>query len=228
VERIKLFLLYGYKLVIALLLFIIPFAFQLMYWKTYSGQWFIFTYGTGERFFFNDPQVINFLFSFRKGWFIYTPVMFLAVIGIAFLRKYVKDLFWFMVLFFIMNVYVLSSWWDWSFGGSFGCRAIVQHYSFFAFGLASFVNVVFRLWERKKALNTTVKLVLCIGLFFLIRLNYNQSWLYKYSIIHPSGMTKDAYMYIMSRDSFGTEEVRTIQKLLKIPNDKEMLKGKRS
>jgi hypothetical protein len=227
-ERVKYFINLKVKMVAAIAVFVVPLLVQLCYWKVYSGQWFIFTYGAGERFFFNDPQVFNFLFSFRKGWFIYTPIMVFSVIGIIFLRRTARELFYFMTLIFILNVYVLSSWWDWSFGGSFGCRALIQHYAFFALSLASFITVSFRAFQNKKLLNITVKVCMCVIFFLLIRLNYNQSWLYKYAIIHPSGMTREAYFYIMQQKDFGNEEVEYLKSLLRIPNDVEMLRGDRN
>jgi hypothetical protein len=226
-KRIQSFINLKIKLFAAITIFLLPFLIQLCYWRAYSGQWFIFTYGSGERFFFNDPQIFNFLFSFRKGWLIYTPIMIFSVIGILFLKKTASELLYFMILIFVLNVYVLSSWWDWSFGGSFGCRAIIQHYAFFALSLASFITVVFKAFENKKKLNYTLRITLCVLFFLLIRLNYNQSWLYKYAIIHPSGMTKEAYFYIMSQKDFKEREMEELEKLLILPNDKEMLKGNR-
>jgi len=47
---------------------------QLLYWKMQTGSFFYFSYGD-EQFFFNNPQIINGLFSYRKGWLLYAPVM---------------------------------------------------------------------------------------------------------------------------------------------------------
>ena len=43
---------------------------QLMYWKYVTGNWIVYSYNE-EGFFFNDPQFMNGLFSFRKGWLLY-------------------------------------------------------------------------------------------------------------------------------------------------------------
>ncbi|MBL0064814.1 MAG: glycosyltransferase family 39 protein [Bacteroidetes bacterium] len=48
---------------------------QLIYWHTATGHWFYYSY-TSERFYFNDPHIIDGLFSYKKGWLIYTPIMF--------------------------------------------------------------------------------------------------------------------------------------------------------
>lgn len=217
----------GLKLFIGFIIFIVPVFFQLLYWKLYSGNWFVFTYGAGERFFFNDPQVINFLFSFRKGWFIYTPLMFLLLFGIPFLLKQTKSIFIFMLVYFMANVYLLSSWWDWGFGGSFGCRAIIQHYSVFMFGLAAFFNNMFSLCNSRKIINYSIKLTGFVFVMAIIKLNYNQSWQYKYSLIHPSGMTKEAYFFVFNKEKFTTEELETYKASVKAPDYPAMLSGKR-
>ncbi|MGY8927707.1 MAG: hypothetical protein ACKVJC_10515, partial [Flavobacteriales bacterium] len=56
---------------------------QLIYWKHVTGDWLFYSYDNpGEGFEFLAPYTIDFLFSFRKGWFIYTPIMIFATIGI--------------------------------------------------------------------------------------------------------------------------------------------------
>ncbi|MBP7808728.1 MAG: hypothetical protein KA163_05515 [Bacteroidia bacterium] len=226
-ERIKMIVGLKWKLILAILIFVLPIFVQMLYWKVYSGNWLLFTYGARERFFFNDPQIANLLFSFRKGWFIYTPIMAFILIGIPYLKKSANSLFWFLILFFSLNVYILSSWWDWGFGGSFGCRAIIQHYAFFVFGLASFVSLVFSLFKNRIILNSVIRISIC-GLFtYLIVLNYNLSWKYKYSIVHFNGMTKEAFMYILTKGELSPQERIELNKLYKTPNLEEMLNGKR-
>ena len=44
---------------------------QLLYWKSVSGDFLHYTYG-GEGFVFSRPQLMNVLFSFKKGWLVYT------------------------------------------------------------------------------------------------------------------------------------------------------------
>lgn len=226
-ERIKMIVDLKGKLVLAILICILPFFIQMLYWKVYSGNWFLFTYGAQERFFFNDPQITNLLFSFRKGWFIYTPIMAFILIGIPYLKKSASSLFLFSVLFFGANVYLLSSWWDWGFGGSFGCRAIIQHYAFFIFGLASFLSLVFNLFKNAVMLNTVIRIFICSLFTYLIILNYNLSWKFKYSIVHYNSMTKEAFMYVLTKGELTPEERIELNKLYKTPDLNGMLNGKR-
>jgi hypothetical protein len=215
------------KLVMAVLVFMAPIIVQLIYWKLYSGNWIAQTYGPKEDFFFADPQVTNFLFSFRKGWFIYTPVMVFILIGIPFLYKTARGWFIFSLVFFCINVYILSSWWDWGFGGSFGCRAIIQHYAFFSFGLASFIAVIFNLFDKHFVLKLFARAGLMVVFFCLIVLNYNQSWKYKYALIHHSGMTKEAYFFMFNKDKLTQAELIEYRKLINPPDIEKMLDGER-
>ena len=61
---------------------------QLIYWKWMTGKWLYMSYNNpGEGFEFLRPNTWDVLFSFRKGWYIYTPVMELAVMGILLFRR---------------------------------------------------------------------------------------------------------------------------------------------
>lgn len=210
------------QFIIALLVFILPFFIQMIYWKVYANQWLFFSYGN-ERFYFNDPQLLNFLVSFRKGWLIYTPMMVFALIGLFYLRRTAKAFFWFLIIYSCINVYVLSCWWDWAFGGSFGCRALIQHYAFFAFAFAAFVSIAFKALAQSP-LKYSMQILMCVVLYFFIQLNLNQTWLYKYGIIHFNGMTKEAYFYILNNDNISLEE---LTKKIKEPDMEAMRHGKR-
>ncbi len=221
-EKISLFISNKIELSIAFILFILPFFFQMIYWKIYANQYLFFSY-TNERFYFLDPQIGNFLFSFRKGWLLYTPMMIFAVLGIFFLKKVAKDLFIFSILYLIINIYILSSWWDWAFGGSFGCRALIQHYAFFALGFAAFLKITLNFFNNL-LLKYCLQIFICSLFYLIIQLNLNQSLLYRYNLIHCSGMTKEAYLYIFNKDGVLPKE---IDKKIKEPNMKDMLNGKR-
>ncbi|MBS1582202.1 MAG: glycosyltransferase family 39 protein, partial [Bacteroidetes bacterium] len=56
---------------------------QPLYWHAVTGQWLFYSYvNPGEGFDLATPHTMDFLFSFRKGWLLYTPLMVLALIGI--------------------------------------------------------------------------------------------------------------------------------------------------
>ena len=86
-------------LIVSSLLFIIPLLAQILFWKKYTGHYVVDMY-SNERFFFTDPQLMNFLLSFRKGWLIYTPIMIFSLVGLVLARWRLKEMFVFLLVFF--------------------------------------------------------------------------------------------------------------------------------
>lgn len=224
-DRIKLFFHHRLFSLVSVLLFFIPIFFQLMIWKKYTGEYFHDSY-YDERFFFNDPQIINFLFSFRKGWLVYTPIMAFSVIGIIISAKRLKSFFSFLVLFLCLNVYILSSWWDWAYGGSFGCRALIQSYAILIFPFSVFVSWIWEFHLSRNFLRYTIRLLFVIILFLLISLNLYQSKQYKFLIIHWNGMNKESYKYVFLRN-LTKEELVHLHSMATPPNPQKMIKGER-
>ncbi|MBL0045998.1 MAG: hypothetical protein IPP33_16860 [Flavobacteriales bacterium] len=61
---------------------------QLLYWKSATGHWFVDPYNNpAEGLDFLSPYTSNFLFSYRKGWLLYTPIMVLGVLGLVLLPR---------------------------------------------------------------------------------------------------------------------------------------------
>jgi 4-amino-4-deoxy-L-arabinose transferase-like glycosyltransferase len=210
-------------LLVALLLFCLPLLLQSVLWKIYVGSFVYYSYGE-ERFFFADPQIFNFLLSYRKGWLIYTPIMLFALIGLVMAVKRFKDLALFLILFTILNVYVLSSWWEWSYGGSFGCRAMIQSYAFLVFAFAVFCEWFWNA-PSSKVLKYLIRTALLAVFYCLVWFNLFQSDQYKNLVIHWSGMNKEVYWKIFLRDDLSAEELRALR--YTPPDAGKMIKGDR-
>ena len=59
--------------------FLLPWIPQFIYWHAVSGKFIYNSYSAvGSAFYFGNPHVLDFLISYRKGWFLYTPVMLAA------------------------------------------------------------------------------------------------------------------------------------------------------
>lgn len=102
---------------------------QLIYWKVATGHFFTNSYANhGEGLDFLTPHTWSFLFSFRKGWFVYTPIMLLAVVGLIRAYRTKRDFAWAAIIFFVINIYIASSWTTWWYAGSFSQRTMVQTY----------------------------------------------------------------------------------------------------
>lgn len=166
--------------------FVIVWIPQFVYWYYVSGSIFYYSYGEiGGNFYFNNPQVWNILFSYKKGWFVYTPVMFLAAIGIFFLPRFRRGFFFPVFTFVVLNVYILSSWWCWWYGGAFGLRAFIDSYAIMALPLGALIRFFSFRKVRRYAIWTVV-IVLIIFNVFQIQQYTNQA-------IHYWWMNKEAY-----------------------------------
>lgn len=162
---------------------------QIVYWKAITGVYFFNGYGDEQGFFFNNPQIFNNLFSYRKGWLVYTPAMILSFIGLILMMKKLKGIAIPLIVFTVLNVYIISSWWAWWYGGGFGLRAYVESYALYSVGFAALFQWVFGL--RKWFISTPTILLVCA----LIAFNLFQTRQYYYGSIHYVGMTKEAYWH---------------------------------
>ncbi len=156
-------------------------AIQPLLWYLQNGHWYVYTY-MGETFNFSDPKIMKTLFSYRKGWFLYTPMMALIFPGLlvmAWQKKYVQ--FISVFLLFAVALYILSSWWCWYYGGSFGQRTYIDFYPVFAIPIFYFLS------------STRVNKVVVAGMIVLAAFNLIQSYQLKNNIIHYDSMTREGY-----------------------------------
>lgn len=176
---------------------------QLVYWKSATGDWVYYSY-TDEGFFFSNPHAIDGLFSYRKGLFIYTPLMLAAFAGFFFVWKYLQAFFWPLVCFTILNIYVVFSWWCWWYGGSFGSRALIESYALWCIPLALLLQQIWRQTYWRKALVT-------IFMAGFIYLNLTQTRQYRITLIHWDSMTKAAYWEVFLAEQFPENYAELIQ-----------------
>ncbi len=213
------------KLLIAAFLFILPLIPQLIFWKKHTGQYLFFSYGSNEHFFFLDPKIYSVLFGWHKGWFIYTPIALFMIAGLVMMFFKWKKMAVPITIYLALNIYLVSSWWDWGFGGAFGMRALVQCFAFLAFPLAYFINRITLI--KKKILKMTAA-TLCFLLFsFFISLNIFQMWQFKIFSIHWDAMSKKAYTYTFFRTEYTQAERDYLETLFIHPDYDAMRKGER-
>ena len=126
---------------------------------------------------------MNFLFSYKKGLFLYTPIYFLATLRLFFVKKLsvFQKATWFLAMSVV--VYIFSSWWMWFYGGGFSGRVMVEFIPLFMLPLALFLN---QLKGRKKVF--AIASVVLLIVFCQI-----QSYQYRYYEIHYSEMTQEKY-----------------------------------
>jgi hypothetical protein len=187
-ERVGFYLQRWYLVLLMLAGFFLPWIPQFLYWKAVTGHYLFFTYAEkGATFYWAHPHVLESLLSFRKGWLIYTPVMWIALVGIFFLRKWDRSWFLALVVYVLAMIYVQSSWWSWWFGGGFGLRPYISMYPLLAIPMA-FVVGHLRLKKRQWAFATITALILVLSAYQLF-----QTRQFATKAIHYTGTTSRSY-----------------------------------
>jgi hypothetical protein len=175
------------------------------YWKIATGNWIHYSYGN-EGFNFSSPKILQGLFSFQNGLFIYSPILILSLVGFWWSNKYFSKLKWAFILFFIVDLYVVFSWWCWWYVG-FGMRALIETYTLLALPLAATLT---ELWKQKLTRYAAfICIIGCIGL------NIFQMTQFQRGVIYHQGMTWEAYKFVFGKMSLNEQQKEEFQTLLK-------------
>lgn len=175
---------------------------QILYWQIVGGSWLITDYGNpAEGFDWLSPHIIDALFSYKKGWLLYTPMMLFGIAGIYWLYKKKSDWFLPLLVFTGLNIYVVSSWSCWWYAQSFSNRG---------FSHASLILIIPLGFALKSVIQSKLKFVFIglAGLFFL--LNQFQAWQYSNWIIVGSEMTQDYYWRVFGKTSVTKEDKKLL------------------
>ncbi len=185
-------------IIIPCLLLLIQFA----YWKHTTGHFIINSYANnpGEGMDWKTPYIWQVLFSFRKGWFLYTPIMLLAIIGMFIWIRKNKQQGFYTILCLAIFIYVVSCWTTWWYAESFSQRAMLDIYPLLAIGLGAFVYFAF---SRKSILLFSI-------LFLLVSFNLFQTYQIDKGILHTSNITKDYYFSVFGQLEKPTVEQRKL------------------
>jgi hypothetical protein len=213
VQKIRFIIRHFHWFIFMFIAFVIIWIPQLIYWKEITGHFLYYSYHT-ESFFFNNPQILNGLFSYRKGWLLYTPIMAIALAGIPLLFFKMKNISFAVLVFVAVNIYVVFSWWCWWYGGGFGQRPMIDSYIIFSFPFALVLD------QSKKAGKYFFAGVATI-VFILLLHNIFQLEKYKYGSIHFDSMTREAY----KRSFFRLHPPDGFYDVIKAPDYEKAVKG---
>ncbi|HFU74965.1 MAG TPA: hypothetical protein ENK66_01835 [Arcobacter sp.] len=173
---------------LAIVIFFITLSIQLFVWKVQTGNFIVWSYAN-EGFYFSNPAIFEFLFSFRKGLFIYTPFVLVSlVIYLLAKRKNIQQLA-LSFGFLIILIYVLSSWWNWYYGDSYGSRVFIDYYPVIVLLLALGL-------KNSKIIAQRVSVMI---LSLVIVLNILQSYQYYHNILSHFDMNAEKYKYVFGR-----------------------------
>lgn len=171
-------------LLLSLFVFLLAILPQLIINYLQTGNPIVYGY-KNEGFEFLNPHLLNFLFSYKKGWLVYTPLMVLLLPAWIALYKKSKYHLMSFTIFIIVLLYIFSSWWNWFYGDGFGMRPMVDFYALFALVIAIWIEHL-KKWQR---------ILILILALPLTALNLVQTYQYNKGIIHVDSMTKEAYSY---------------------------------
>ncbi|HEY6464835.1 MAG TPA: glycosyltransferase family 39 protein [Candidatus Acidoferrales bacterium] len=127
-------------------------------------------FGYTERWFWNSPAFFKVAFSADHGFFVWTPVLILAIAGVGILARRTRIGLWLLSVFAVY-VYAIGCYQDWDGISSFGNRFFVSLTPIFVIGLAIFFQWLATLVRAKTArlavgLATAVLIAVNLGLMF--------------------------------------------------------------
>lgn len=189
---------------------IITFSPQIIYWKLTSGEFFLNSYANnpGEGMDWFTPYFSEVLFSYKGGWLIYTPMMFLSIFGFYYWIKHDRSTGISGLITFLLFFYVVSCWTTWWYPIRFGHRGMFDIYPILAISLGFFIS-----FFKKKILYGVIGILILLNLF--------QTYQTHKGIIKGSAMTKAAYWSVF----FQTQPLTQKQLDLREIDDAEMGAG---
>lgn len=180
-------------LLLAVIAGFIVISIQLIYWKFVTGSFVFNSYANpGEGFDFDSPHLLDFLFSYRKGWFVYTPLMLLPFIAI-FIKGKEKKWWLSFIAFSLVTIYVSASWSNWWYAASFSQRTMMQSYPLFALPLGLIIQKLSIVKWQQWTFGSIITLAFLLNVF--------QTWQFKNGIISEYRMTQDYYWAVFGKTS---------------------------
>lgn len=203
-NKLNLIAKYKSQVFIALIIAVLIALPQVIYWYKETGRLLYDSYkNPGVGLDLDSPHIFNVLFSFKKGWLIYTPVMIFAILGFFPMYKKNRGVFTPILVYSLIAFYIISSWTEWWYGASFSIRPMITLYPLLAIALGYFINYLLQLKSR-----TVISGIAVVILFFLA-LNLFQTWQLKHYIIEPYRMTQKYYFAIFGKTKV-KEEYRNL------------------
>jgi len=175
---------------------------QMLYFYKYTGQLIYSTYDDPQSGLdFSNPRFAWVLFSFRKGWLIYAPLMTFAILGFIPFWKNHRPIALPILLHFLLNLFLIASFTSLV---SYGWRAFIQSYALLAIPLAAFIKFLL----NKKRI---VKALAGLLLLFFIWLSAIQGWQIINETIDASRMTKAYYFRIFGKTNKSLEDCKLLR-----------------
>jgi hypothetical protein len=164
---------------------------QSVLWYAQVGHFIADGY-RGEGFHWGRPEIRQVLVGFRRGLFLWTPVLVPAALCVLVLWCMDRLRAVAAVVYWTVNTYVISSWWIWYYGSGWGARVFVDHYPVLFLPLA----LVLTRWRRYRVRNWWIAVVLLV---LLSSFTLAQFYQYNHRLIHQESMDSRKYAYSFLR-----------------------------
>lgn len=135
---------------------------QFIYWNEIAGHLILYSYGS-ESFNVFSPQIWSILLGAERGLIYWHPIIIFGFIGMLQIKKN-KEIIVPIILFLILNTYIISSWWYTNYGIGFGHRAFTDLLGIIAILVAYGIDYM---TTNKKVLNK----VFLVSIILLIAVN---------------------------------------------------------
>jgi putative Mn2+ efflux pump MntP len=190
-DRISFLILHWKKCIGAAILAGLIISIQMIYWKYVAGEWIVYSYGN-QTFDWFHPQIWRGLMGVNVGWWLYSPIMLLAMFGWVKLYKKNRSIFWPVAITSLLALYITLSWGHWESGGGLGQRNLIQIYPLLAFPLSTVIN-----WFDRKSFSRVLWIIILLSNIY-----YTGWWIHqahKGGFFQPGQMTTFYFYGIVGR-----------------------------
>jgi len=155
------------KLIGAMILFLIPIIPQLLYWKMMTGS-FLYDSYSNYHFHWTDPEIIKGLLGAKNGWFMYTPVMLLATIGLV-CKSIPRSIKIMTFIILPIHIYISYAWYNYNYINGFGSRPMIHIYPLVLFGMVGLLSI------KNRILHSLCIILLITASLVSMKFTYSQS-----------------------------------------------------
>lgn len=174
---------------------------QIIYWIITTKHVVYNCYRQAEGFDLATPHIMEVLFSFKNSWIIYTPLSIFFILSLFYLPWSNKNFAAGIILFIVINFYLMSSWLAWWNGGGFGMRYFVETYPVLSIPFGYLLQRIL-----KSGIFIRTVSFMAIGLF--VFLNLFQTWQFTHYIMFHDGRNFEYYKAIFLKTRL-TDEARS-------------------
>lgn len=173
------------SMIFAGLVFKITISIQTFIWLAQNGKMMQWTYKDNGLYLFS-PNTLKMLFGFNSGFFIYTPLCFLMLLGFIPIFKENTFKFFALFLFMMFVFYIFSCHWAYTYFDGLSIRPMVDFMGVFALLGAKLIS----------SLQSKAKMIALPACGLLAVFNLVICFQYKAGIIPPAGMNFEKFKYV--------------------------------